>query len=236
MTPPSPPDSSLPRRSFMARLGAAVAAFGGASGLAAQPAEAAATPAPWAPTRHAQDDWLDALPGQHRFFFDTTSVNGAGEGITFASNFLAASKSGYNLDESQNAVIIGLRHFSTPFAFTDAIWAKYGAVFADRLKWMDPKTNAAPVINVYLTTGYGMTLPNRETTLTMMAQRGVHYAVCDMATKAFAGLIATRVQRKSAEVYDELRAAAIANTHFVSAGIVAVNRAQERGYSISHIG
>jgi intracellular sulfur oxidation DsrE/DsrF family protein len=234
---PTPePDSSLPRRSFMARLASAVAAFGGAGALGAAPAAAATVPGPWSPTRHAQDDWFDTLPGQHRFFFDTTSPIGAGEGITFASNFFAASKAGYGLEESQNAVVIGLRHHATPFAFSDAIWAKYGAVFSDRIKFMDPKTNVAPVVNVYLTTGYGTALQNRETTLAMMAQRGVHFAVCEMATRAMSGLIATRMQLKASEVFDELRAAAIANTHFVTAGIVAVNRAQERGYAIQHIG
>lgn len=230
-----PPEKSLPRRSFVARLASAVAAFGGATALGPSTAEASAT-GPWVPTRHAQDDWFDQIPGQHRFFFDTISPNGAGDGITFASNFLVASKSGYGLDESANAVVIGLRHYATPFAFSDAIWAKYGAVFADRIKFMDPKTNTAPVINVYLVTGYGLTLPNRETTLPMMIRRGVHFAVCDMATKALAGLAATRMQLKASDVYDEMRAAAIPNTHFASAGIVAVNRAQERGYAIQHIG
>ena len=38
------------------------------------------------------------------------------------------------------------------------------------------------------------------------------------------------------EVYAELKSTAHQNSHFVPAGIVAVNRAQERGYAIQHIG
>ena len=57
-----------------------------------------------------------------------------------------------------------------------------------------------------------------------------------MATRAFAGVIAQKLTLRSADVYDELRASALPNSHFVSAGIVGVNRAQERGYAIQHIG
>ena len=219
----------------MARLAAGMAAFGGATALSAQPAEVPLR-GPWTPTRHPQDDWFDQIPGKHRFFFDTTSVSGVGEGITFASNFFSASKVGYGLEDADNAVVIGLRHFATPFAFSDAMWAKYGAAMAERIKFTDPKTNASPVINVYLTTGYGTQLPNRETTIAAMVQRGTHFAVCDMATRAFAGLAAVRLQLKTNDVYEELKSSVIPNAHFVSAGIVAVNRAQERGYAIQHIG
>ena len=179
---------------------------------------------------------MDALPGQHRFFFDATTANGTGEAITFASNFLTASKVGYGLEDHDNAVIIGLRHFATTFAFSDAIWAKYGGPLSERIAFKDPKTGVAPVVNVYQTTGYGTTLPNREQTLAMMAKRGVHFALCDMATRAFAGLIAQKLSLRSADVYEELKASALPNAHFAAAGIVAVNRAQERGYAIQHIG
>ena len=230
-------DPTLARRSFMTRLGAGLAAFGGAftlggGHLQAQPAPAA----PWTPTRHPQDDWLDAVPGQHRFFFDSTSPAGVGEAITFTSNFLAASKSGYGLEPADSAVIIGLRHHATAFAFSDAAWAKYGAPIGERIAFKDPKTGTTPVLNVYQVTGYGTALTNRETTLQMMVQRGVHFAICDMATRAFAGLAATRLGLKSADVYDELKASVLPNAHFAAAGIVAVNRAQERGYAIQHIG
>jgi hypothetical protein len=38
------------------------------------------------------------------------------------------------------------------------------------------------------------------------------------------------------DVYEELKASTLPNSHFMAAGIVAVNRAQERGYAIQHIG
>lgn len=232
-TRPTEPTSPLARRSFMTRIGTALAALG----LGAAPAAAeAASNGPWVPARHTQDDWMDAVPGKHRFYFDVTSATGAGEAITFAGNFLTASKSGYGLDDRDNAVILGLRHFATTFAFNDAIWAKYGAPLGERIAFKDPKTGTTPVVNVYQTTGYGTALPNREQTLTMLVNRGVHFALCDMATRAFAGVIAQKLSLRNADVYEELKASALPNSHFMAAGIVAVNRAQERGYAIQHIG
>ena len=221
----------------MARLAAGVAAFTGASaavtsGVSAQRSDAP----PFQPARHAQDDWLDALPGKHRFFFDATSPTGAGDALQFTNNFLYASKNGYQLGDDDNAVIIGLRHWATAFAFSDAIWSKYGAVFTERSKFVDPKTSVSPVINVYLTKGYGLALTNRDVTFQDAIGHKLHFAVCDMATRALAGMIATKMTGKADEVYAELKASAHQNTHFVPAGIVAVNRAQERGYSIQHIG
>jgi hypothetical protein len=237
-TRPIAPDPTVARRSFMARLGAGLAALGlGASAVGAMPAgDSPAGSAPWTPTRHPQDDWLDSVPGKHRFYFDVTSATGTGEGIAFVSNFLNASKSGYGLDDRDNAVILGLRHFATAFAFSDAIWAKYGGPLGERIGFKDPKTATTPVINVYQTTGYGPLLPNREQTLSMMVARGVHFALCDMATRAYAGVIAQKLGLRSGDVYEELKASALPNSHFMAAGIVAVNRAHERGYAIQHIG
>lgn len=215
------------RRSFVSTLGALF----GTLGLSA-PAQASQVQGKWTPERHPEDDWFDTLPGKHRFFYDTTTAEGAGEAITFASNFYAANKSGYNLGDADLAVVICLRHWSTPFAWTDDMWAKYGAPLSERIKFVDPKTQKAPTTNVYQHVGYGMDLPNRGTTLDMMVKRGVHFAVCDMATRAYAGLIAQAVGSKVADVYPELKANSIANCHYVAAGIVAVNRAQERGYAL----
>ena len=221
----------------MARLGASLAALTSASlGGADVAAAASLRSAPWQPARHPQDDWFEELPGKHRFFFDATSAVGAGESIAFASNFLVASAKGYQLGESENAIVIGLRHHATLFAFSDAIWQKYGVPLSERISYVDPRTRQPPVVNIYQAIGYGALLPNRETTLNAMAKRGVHFALCDMATQVYAGVAAGKLGLKASDVYEELRASALPNAHFVAAGIVAVNRAQERGYTIQHIG
>jgi hypothetical protein len=83
-------------------------------GLAAAPTTASGQSSGFQPARHPQDDWFDQLPGKHRFFFDATSPTGAGDAITFASNYYTANKSGYGLEPNDLAVVICLRHWATP--------------------------------------------------------------------------------------------------------------------------
>jgi hypothetical protein len=221
------------RRSFLFRVSTAAAAVGlgstAAQALAQTPSAAApvtpvASSAPWQPTRHPQDDWLEQIPGQHRFFFDATTVKGVEEAAMFVSNYLGANKGAYGLQDSDLAVVLGVRHHATPFAFTDAMWAKYGVPWSERLEFDDPKTKKPPIVNVY------------TSALAALIKRGVHLSVCDMATHAYASLAARRISGDFEEIYKDLRANNLGNAHFVAAGIVGVNRAQERGYSLAYVG
>lgn len=217
----------------MSRLTAGAAAFGFGAGTAgAQTAGGS----PFQPARHPEDGWFDTIPGKHRFFIDTLSPTGAGEGIAYAANYFIASKSGYNLDDAEAAIVICLRHDSTPFAWTDAVWAKYSGPIAGEMKFNDPKTSKPAVINMYNTTGYGPALPNRNIPLDGLAKRGVHFAVCGLATRLYAGIIARAVGAQPDAIVKELTSNLISNAHMVPAGVVAVNRAQEHGYSLLYVG
>jgi hypothetical protein len=216
------------RRSFLARLGAAAAAFGfGSSSGAAQQGGTSAAAAPsstarsWQPAREAKDDWLDQIPGKHRLIFDATSPEGVADAIRYAGNFFTANKNGYGLESSEVAVVIVLRHRATQFAFSDEVWAKYGKVFSAEDKFTDPKTGAVPTANFY------------KNGLEANAKRGVHFAVCDMSTNRLKSAIAKATEAKPEEIYKELTSAALGNSHFVAAGILALSRAQERGYTVS---
>ena len=210
------------RRSFLARFGAAAAAIGlGASPTRAQTPSAEGR---WQPARDAKDDWFDQIPGKHRLFFDTLTAPGASEALGFADNYFTASKSGYALEAIDLAVVICLRHMATPFAFGDPLWAKYGAALGESIKFNDPKTGLPPVVNVY------------RARLEGLVKRGVHFAVCDMASHRFAGAIARKVDGNADAIYNEMAGNLLGNGHFVAAGIIAVNRAQERGYSVSYAG
>ena len=221
------------RRSFFSRLSAGLAAFG--AGAVTTQAQSAAA-APFQPTRHPEDDWLDSLPGKHRIFIDANSQAGTGEAIGFAANSFMANKSGYGLNDPDLAIVMCLRHNATHFAYTDAIWAKYGAAMGADLKFDDPKTKKAPVINVYNTSGYGEALPNRNISLDQLAKRGVHYAICGLATRRIAGVISRATGGNIDEIFKELSSNLVANGHLVAAGVVAVNRSQERGYSLLYVG
>jgi len=218
------------RRSFLARFGAAAAAFGlGSSAADAQPPAPLSPAAPHPPTgwqaaREAKDDWFDQIPGKHRLFFDTVSPDGAAAAIRFAENFFTGNKDGYGLEASEVAVVICLRHRATQFAFNDAIWAKHGAALSESDKFVDPKTSQAPTVNVY------------RSGLESHVKRGVHFAVCNLSTHRLANFIARKADVDADAIYKELTTSAVGNAHFVAAGILAVNRAQERGYAVSYAG
>ena len=220
------------RRSFLTHVGTA----GAAAAIGFSAAGTVQAQARFTPARHPQDDWFDTIPGKHRLYLDSTTGPGAGDALLFANNFLTMNKEGYKLEDSDSAVVICMRHFATPYAWSDAIWAKYGEAFTALTKLNDPKTGKAPTINLYQKGDYGMQLPNLGTTVDAVIARGVHIAVCDAATHFIAGQLATATKGNAETIYKELVASTVKNSHYVAAGIVATNRAQERGYSLAHCG
>ena len=183
------------------------------------------------PARHAQDDWFDQLPGKHRFVFDTTTPEGFGGALLYANNYIDVNKNEYGIDYSDQATVIVVRHNSTPFAYNDMIWAKYGKAITSRTNFNDPKSKEAPAANLFNAAGYGGLLTSRGITLDSVLKRSVHLAVCRLATRAFAGAIAGATGGDTNKINDELIANLVANSHMVPAGIVAINRAQEHGYA-----
>jgi hypothetical protein len=211
----------IQRRSFLSAIGGA---------LAVRPELASAQSA----TRHEQDDWMDKLGAKHRMVFDTTSPEGLGRALLFGTNFINVNKDAYGVENSDVGLIIVVRHNSTSFAYNDAMWAKYGKAFAQRTQLNDPKTKEAPTVNLFNATGLGPGLPNNGITIDSMIKRGAHIGVCRLATRNLAGLAASTTGGNADTINEELIANIVTNAHMVPAGIVAVNRAQERGYSFAN--
>lgn len=218
-------ESPLERRSFISRLGAGMTAFGAAFAAGAVPASAQGPMGgpDWKPARHSEDDWMDELRGVHRFLFDNVDASGFDGAMLYSNNFIDVNRNSYGVENSDLAVIIVARHNSTPFSFNDAMWDKYGEAFAGRMGFVDPQTNATPARNVYRTRLEGLFAKN------------LHLAVCGVATRGFAGAAAREAGASTDEVYDEIVNNLLPNSHVVPAGIVAVNRAQERGYTFSFV-
>jgi intracellular sulfur oxidation DsrE/DsrF family protein len=213
------------RRSFLTQLTelTGATAFVGAS-ASQSPASSAPAASAFEPARHAQDDWFDELPGKHRVIFDTFMSEMFGEAVGFVDNYVSVNKDAYELGDKDIAVIVTVRHQTAPFAFNDAMWAKYGKQFSDRMKFVDPKTKQPPSANVF------------TSQLTRLGKSGVQLAVCRLTTRAYTRIIANAFGTKADDVFDELAANTVAPSHFVPAGIVAVTRAQERGYALASIG
>jgi hypothetical protein len=177
---------------------------------------------------------MDKLGAKHRMVFDTTSPEGLGRALLFGTNFVTVNKDAYGVENSDVGLIIVVRHNSTPFAYNDAMWAKYGRAFAQRSGFNDPKTKEAPTVNLFNATGFGPGLPNNGITLDSLFTRGAHLGVCRLATRAYAGAAAAATGGEAEKINEELIANIVTNAHMVPAGIVAVNRAQERGYSFAN--
>jgi intracellular sulfur oxidation DsrE/DsrF family protein len=179
---------------------------------------------------------MDEVRGEHRLLLDTTTANGFGSALLYANNFLISSQAGYGLTDADSAVVIVVRHFSTVFAYSDAMWAKYGAIMSQRINFSDPQSQKPATINVYNSASHAAALPSLGNTLDSVLKRGVHLAVCQMATRLFAGGLADATGGTVDAVYNELVGNLVANSHMVPSGIVALSRAQEHGYTFASVG
>ena len=223
--------SSLERRSFLTRLNTGLASFAAMAGVA-MAQEKSTSPARWEPSRHEKDDWLDKPTSKHRVVFDSTTPEGFAEALAFAGNFLRVNRSDYGLQNSDMAVVIVVRHRSAAFGYNDAMWTKYGVALAARAKVEEPKTKLPPKTNLYNIGGLGDLLPNRGTTVDSLIKQGVQFAVCTLSTHGNAGVIADVMGGNAEAIFNELAANLVSNARLVPAGIVAVNRAQEHGYTL----
>lgn len=175
---------------------------------------------------------MDALPGKHRTVIDCAGATSAGTGIFYANNIFTGNRNGYQLVDSDVAVVVILRHQATTYAYNDAIWAKYGATLAGMLQISHPETKEAPTVNPLNAREYGSITTSGGVMATAVAGRGVHFGVCDMATNRIASVIANAAGANRQEIYQELVSNLLPNGHMVPAGVVAIGRAQEYGYAM----
>ncbi len=225
--------SLMARRSFLARLGMGAGVLSvSAVGSSAALADVAGSDAAWHPARHDQDNWLDQIPGVHRFAFDTTTPAGVDAALRFANNYYNVNQNAYGVKDTDLAVLIIVRAKSTSFGYSDAVWAKYGAQLSEQSGFTDPKTKQAPTVNFYAKPADGSGDPISGA-MQALIKKGVHFGVCASATRNIAGRIAKATGGEPDAIIKELSANLVCpNARMVPAGIVAVNRAQERGYSL----
>ena len=213
------------RRDFIGRVatGAVAAATAGipfarAEGEApSRPSGTLGPVAPWS------DAWLDRIKGKHRQFFDATTAND-GFALAFAMNFLDMNNDVYNLKDAELTAIVGLRHFAMPMALTDALWAKYK--LGEFCKVTDPATKAPAVRNIF-THGEALIFPN--STIGLLKDRNVMFTVCNVALVGLSSLLAAGAGVSPETARQEWKEGLLPGMIVVPVGVLAVNRAQERG-------
>jgi intracellular sulfur oxidation DsrE/DsrF family protein len=227
------------RRLIGAGMVAAAAGMAAACSSGAESKGSAA--AGWNPTADDQDSWLDKPGTRHRMAFDSVSGDGGAEALGYANNFMHVNVADYGLKPEEIGVLIILRHMATPYGYNDAVWAKYGKAFAEKMKLKDDAAKRAATMNPMLVKAPGgEPLPKGmewlgDYSITDLGSKGVQFAVCGLATKVIAGLLAGKTG-DAAAIEAELRSNLVPNARIVPAGISAVNRAQEHGYSFSYVG
>jgi intracellular sulfur oxidation DsrE/DsrF family protein len=171
------------------------------------------------------DDWLNKITGKHKQFFDAVTIND-GFALAFALNFLNANNQAYKLPDGSLTAVVGLRHFAAPIGFVDEIWAKYK--LGEFFKVVDPATKQPLTRNMYYHAHEGE-LPLSGMSVDGLQSRGVIFTVCNVALTFFSMLTAKTAGVTPEVARKEWIAGMIPGTHLVPAGVLAVNRAQEKG-------
>ena len=203
-----------------------LAAFGALAGVIAagtRRAEAQASATTFRPLFHDQDRWMDQIPGRHRVICDVSSPVGVVEALRFVSNIYEGNRAGYGVEQADLATIVILRHQATSFGYGNGLWAKYSAAYLEQSGYKS--SSGAQSTNPHLS-------PNA---LEGFIQRGVQFGVCATATRGIIRRITSSAEEGEA-IFKEVQANLIPNSRLVPAGVVAVTRAQEYGYSVLHIG
>ena len=207
-----------PRRNFLEQIGA------GALALMATPALLGAEPPP-SRAPQGNEKWLDSLDGKHRQYFDATTVN-SGFALAYAMNWMETMKSAYGLADRDLDAVVGLRHFAIPIAYTDEIWAKYK--LGEFASVNDPKTKAPATRNIYYKSKAG-DLMFPEMAVEKLQPRGVTFVVCNLAHTVISGMLGQRIGVSAEQAKEEWTKGLIPGMILVPSGVLAVNRAQEKG-------
>jgi intracellular sulfur oxidation DsrE/DsrF family protein len=157
----------------------------------------------------------------HRQVYDVVTPAG-GIGIAFARNFLTANVEGYGLADRDVSVVVSLRHSGIAYAFGDAMWTKHR--FGETFDIAEQGGPAAGGRNPH------------AALITSLQKRGVVFTVCGMALRRRASEAAQRTGGSADAMREEWRSGLLPDVIEVVAGVIAVNRAQERGFSYVYAG
>lgn len=225
----NPGNYNMPRRNFIGCLaggGAALALGGLAPSVAAAAAQTSG-----AHSREWNEHWLARITGRHRQVFDTVSVNE--EVLGFGLTFLNTNNQAYDLADSDIGAVIVLRHTAIPMAFSDDIWHRYR--LGEMFKVIDPRTKKPAVRNIFIKRRPDeMMFPGMA--LDLLQQRGAIVTCCSVALTVMSGMTAERAGVSKDAAKQEWTDGLIEGVTLVPSGVLAVNRAQEKGCTYCYAG
>ena len=240
----NPPESSTPRREFLGQIAASAVVLAGtacATPLArAQSSATGPAPVPTGAGTAAQtqwdDSWFGRLTAKHKAVFDTPDfAEGMILGPGHATRYMAGMRDALGASGADVQTVVVIRHRAIPFAFNDAMWAKYeigkemkikgdGEEWATKNPFAGPRArggrggNATPANN-----------DRPQANAEWLSSHGHILLGCDLATQGYAGTIAERTKGTMKTIYEELKANLVPGLILQPNGIYATMRAQEAG-------
>jgi len=214
------------RRGFLGRLAAGAAAFG-LGGLAV-PSAAVATPrsaTSGAAGNPEFEAWLNKITGKHKMIYDVPEPN---DGFAFwwARVFLNTTNETYGTTDADNTVVIVLRHSGIPFAMENTMWSKYR--FGEAFKITDGATKGPAVRHPLLHLKPGE-VPIPGIGADELLAKGVLIGVCNIALTFNSMRLAKDMGMQADAIKKEWVANLLPGVVVVPSGVIAVNRAQEKG-------
>ncbi|HET6725444.1 MAG TPA: hypothetical protein VFH85_05515 [Gammaproteobacteria bacterium] len=222
---------TIPRRTFIGWLagGGAALALGGLLPSVAD----AALPA-MSQSKHAgkwDELWLKRIDGRHRQVFD--AVSPSNEVLGFAVNYMNSNRDAYGLADDDITTVIVLRHIGIPMAFSDDIWRRYK--LGEMFKITDPRTKKPAVRNIFIKR-HAKEMMFPDMALDLLQARGVIVTCCSVALTVMSGMAAGRAGVSKAAAKNEWLEGLIEGVTLVPSGVLAVNRAQEKGCTYCYAG
>jgi intracellular sulfur oxidation DsrE/DsrF family protein len=177
------------------------------------------------------ESWFDNLKGRHKMVFDAVSPNEGFQTI-WAFTFMKTNNMTGTPDNDLGVMIV-LRGKAIGLALQDSTWKKYklGKLF----KLIDLATNAPSERNLFYDPAEGE-MPDPGISIKKLLERGVMFCVCDTAMTMNSRQVAKANGVNPDEVKKEWLASMIPGIKVVPAGVLALNRAQERGASYCYAG
>ena len=214
------------RRGFVARIAAGAATLG--LGSLAAPLAAAAQRKPGSPLATSNPDfeaWLNKITGKHKMIFDVPEPND-GFAFAWARVFLNTTNESYGTTDADNSVVIVLRHDGIPYAMESSMWAKYklGGAF----KITDPATKGPAVRHPLIGLKPG-DAPIPGMGVDELITKGVLIGVCNIALTFNSMRMAKETGMQAEAIKKDWVANLLPGVLIVPSGVIAVNRAQEKG-------
>jgi hypothetical protein len=230
-------ESSFPkRREFLGRLAAGALAVGLGGAVPRTLSAEHITRGDLKP----DDKWLSSLKGKHRQFFDMPKHDN-GMGLIHVRNYLNTLRDTYGVKHPDVTAVTGIYGMSTPLAFNDAMWQKYG--LANPIKVMDASKSPATV-NVFYKAPEGAASLNvsgapigipADSSISALQQRGGIFLLCNNAFNVWMGLLGGGDAAKAAELRKEFEGNMLPGIFLVPAMVVAVNQAQTHGCTYMYL-